>query len=256
MNTWRRNPTQFGLVGVIATALLALSSACRPPATTGGDTPFLERNGPKGPPGKDTATQRYVKDKIHFYEILNGHVDVRFKTGAQQKEVILKVEPENSADKVDWYSAANDEFTGGSIVARFENKDEVDVPELGLHHKHDKSYLWVGPLTADYSKKGVAFYTFDKDGVLLEGPLYIIDKVVRCKDSYGHRPSVRVHINHPDEKCTPPTSLGALTPAWRVQPQLTAYRKNTVSLKEALAYGGLWISCSGGCCDVGGGAFY
>lgn len=251
----RRDPTlQLGLAGVLVTAFLVIASACTQPATSGGGgAPFMPPDGLTGPPGKDDKTRDYVKNKIHFGGILNGRVDVHFKTGQPPREVTLKVEPENSAHDVDWYSAANDTYRGGSIVARFENKDDVDVPELGLHKKKDVSYLWVGPLTANYSKKGIAFYTFDANGEVLEGPLYIIDKVVRCKDSFGYRPSAKKGIEHDPTKCAPPTSLGALAPAWRAVPQLTSY---TRTHERAFAAGGLWISCSGGCCDVGAGAFY
>jgi len=251
----RETTPRLSFRGILISALLVFVAGCAPAGTSGETGPWIRPpDGLVGAPGENAATRAYMK-KIHFNNAINSSTDAHFYTGtgANRKQVELRIDPENRAHEIDWFLAAKDKYRGGSIVARIRNKDEVAVPELGLVHKNDSAYIWVGPLKNDYSVAGVAFFTLGPDGDAYQAPFPPIHKVLRCKDSPGlFRPAAKVKQNHDDNQCQE-TDLGSPGSTSRSALYLTSY---TPVLERALAVGGLWISCSGGCCDVGAGAFF
>lgn len=240
--------------GVLISIFLIPLMGCPPPVMRGGDAvTFAQPDGLPNPPGNNETTRTYFRQKIGFGNLVNDGTDVSFRSGT--KVFRLRVDPENRAHEVDWFLAARDSYRGGSIVAKIKNVDNVDIDELGLKGKNDVVYIWVGPIEPNYAETGIAFYKFDSNGNGTRAGTAKFYTVLRCKDSYNLRPSAKNGLEHDIEKCSR-TVLGPKATAVRaeVQPgvQLASYGP---TLGAAVA-GGLWISCSGGCCDVGGGSFF
>ena len=244
--------------GVLISIFLVPLMGCPPPVTSsGGEITFAHPDGLPNPPGNNEKTRNYFKQKIGFGNIVNVGTDVRFKR-SETVSFPLRVDPENRAHEVDWFLAARDPYRGGAIVAKIRNVDNVVIDELGLSGKDDVVYLWVGPLTDDYGETGIAFYKFDSSGNGRRAGTAKFYAVLRCKDSYNLRPSAKNSAEHDEnnpEKCSR-TVLGPRATDVRGAVQRGVQLASAAPIPLVVAAGGLWISCSGGCCDVGGGSFF
>lgn len=239
---------RLGFVVVAVPALLFAGSACA--RAIMGRTDIGSNGGLIGPPGVDAATMAYVTRGVHFDDAKNGHVDVKsIATGK-----VVRFEPEETSDTVNWHDALTDDLTeGGKIVARVSKVRNQLAPELGLNDTHEFAYMWVGPLNVAGTERAVAFYTFKKNGEKDGGPYSKFYVITRCADfSSSRKPYVMLNRNHGSAKCSESRGLGAPRGA---STALLRLASSAAKPTAAFAAGGLWISCSGGCCDVGGGAF-
>jgi len=236
------NPVRsLRFAGVFPCVVLLISIACSH-AMSGGNRGDVGA-GMKAPPGNDPATRDYFKKHVDFpwFKEVDG----------QFKEVRIKVKPEKSVHNRSWAEALTLNIANGAIVARIENVDKKNVPELGLTPTDKYSYMWVGPLRAGV--RGVSFYTFDKDGNALKKGDLEYHSVTVCPDFNGDRPRAQFNPAHNLDDCQVVQGLGSSVAQSARVAQLASY---SLTRRPALLAGGIWISCSGGCCEVGGSEFH
>lgn len=240
---------QIGFARMLAPALLLSALACTQATMSGGGRGVLNLEpGLPGHPGDNDATKNYFNHRVHFSPFdpsVKGH----FRSGGNTFEI--KVKAEKTTHARNWHSAKYSPVGEGYIVARIENVDDKDIPELGLTPNDEHAYIWIGELPS--GKRGISFYTFKKDGSPLKKGTLDLDSFRFCRDYVGGKPTVTFGKNHSDDPliCDPPPRV-ALTQA-NVSAQLASY---TPKFSLSAWTGGLWISCDGGCCDAGGGSFY
>jgi hypothetical protein len=240
-------------VGPFPSALLLISIACSPYAVgTGGGAIMTRGDGLSGAPGMNQETRDYFNHRAHF-NVPNSDVAVQFKSAAGMINIVVR--PENSVHTRSLTEALTLKNAQGRLAARIANVENKDVPELGLTKNDSYSYIWVGRLTSMATTKGISFYIFDTNGNATRKGSLDLDSIYKCNDSFGTRPSVRPikPADHDPNDCDDVPAFRAQAGPSRAAGQLTSYAPK---LARALAAGGLWISCSGGCCDVGEGSFF
>lgn len=240
----RRNPvTQLGFAAILVPILLFAGGGCSHAMRAAGTMRALSE-GLDGPPGNNAATREYVDHGIHFDDGEYGHIDATFTAD----NVKVRIEPEITSDTVNWHGALTDDLAYGKFVARISRLDNVDVPTLGLDKDHRYSYLWVGPINSS-GRRRVAFYTFNADLTIYKGPVSQISQITRCRDNSERKPAVYLNKDHTGARCKVVNGLAASGAAPQRGVQLASV---TPKFGRASSMdGGLWISCSGGCCDIG-----
>ena len=244
--------------GVVISLFVIPLIGCRQPVGHGGRAiSFARQDGLSVPPGNNEKTRKYFKDKVHFGGIGNQGAVVSFRS-SDGRVLPLQVDPEDRAHEVDWFLAARDSYTGGAIVAKIKNISNGTSTELGLSGRNDSVFVWVGPIQDNYAETGVAFYKFDANGNGRRVGSTKYYSVLRCKDSYNTKPSVSHYVNHDDDnpEVCKLTVLGPTAAQVRAAVPPGVQLASHTTMPIVAAYGGLWISCSGGCCDVGGGSFF
>lgn len=155
--------------------------------------------------------------------------------------VRLMIIPESSAEQRDWESAMQSNRSG-HVVAMVVNVDGMTFPDLGLK-SGERAYGWVGQIGPNATDRGFAIYRLDAYGVATN--TWFLTKDVSHCDNPDIRSKPAVKTAHPagGPPCVrigvAPASLGML-----------ASHTTTAVSTGALLAGGLWISCSGGCCEV------
>jgi hypothetical protein len=156
--------------------------------------------------------------------------------------VRLMLVPEANAEERDWESAMQP-GRSGHVVAIVMNVDGVTFPDLNLR-PGERAYAWVGQIGPNAADRGFAIYKLDANGVATNTWFKTTD-VSHC-DNYDVRSRPAIKTAHP---------MGG-APCVRIKTgaSLAALAShNTFSeMTAALIGGSLWISCSGGCCQVTG----
>ena len=150
--------------------------------------------------------------------------------------------PENNAYNRDWRKAMQKD-NEGYVVATVLNVDNMTFSDLGLE-PGKLAYAWVGQIGATTADRGFAVYRIDPSTGLRQATWSETDSVSHCDNAaYRDKPSVK--DKHPGSgTCTP------ITIAESVFGPRAAYAATSRSAFQP-ELSGLWISCTGGCCEVG-----
>ena len=154
--------------------------------------------------------------------------------------------PETSSHQRDWESAMRVNHAG-HVVSMVVNVDGMAFPDLGLQ-PGERAYAWVGQIGTTATERGFAIYRLNSSGVTTNTWFKATD-VKHCdNDEVRSKPSVKTA--HP----TPPGSAAcvAIPVGTASLATLASHTTSTASMRAAFQQGQLWISCSGGCCEVTG----
>jgi len=247
MSKRNRGLTSTQLGRTLFTVVLTLGAAC---ATGGsGEHTFAKRPSVFGN-GSETAAyitsikDNFSPDTAYFWNY----------GGAQ-----LEFQPLDTTQKINWHALLNSDR--GGVVARVRNTSNTTFVDgtftLDPYNvSQQDAYVWVGVAklsngTSTY--KGFGVYTLNTDGVVSgEWSLVAPSKIELCPNARA-RTKPAIHEQHPptDGPChivqTNPSMLTRLASV--AIPEAHAATTNFSSASFA-ALGGLWISCSGGCCRV------
>lgn len=197
-------------------------------------------------------------ETLNYLATLNFSADTSY-FASYSGGVILEFQPLDTTYKVTWAPLVNP-GQKGSVVARLRNVSsspftDGDFTLDPYNSSHQYAYLWVG--TAKKSDgtewRGFGVYTLNNAGTVSgEWSLVAPQKIQVCATANPHkRPAIHE---------TPPPSTGCRFLAENIPSVTTrlaslimpnAYastRAATAALAGGL--GGLWISCSGGCCQI------
>lgn len=230
--------------------VLAFAIACGPRDSAANDTapPTDSSAGGaanvavKGNPGMHgkpetnaTTTRNYLLalgwgDNLPDSQIVNN---VPFVWGTNS--VMIRIVPNDTANTVPFDDAAT-KAGNGYFVAKIYNLEDKAIPPLGLG-KLGVGYLWVGQVGATDNDRGVAIYSIKNNGTVETNPK-ILKYLGRCDGQH----------NYAGVKLTDGNKCGFGT----AQTSSNQPRFILASMKSAPqgVGGGLWITCSGGCCEV------
>jgi len=248
-------------VSLIAGAFLIASCTKKEPAPTDTPTPTpatqvnTSSNAPalQGNQGFDFPldslagpTQGYIASNLDF-TYTSGKLEDDFACADPAKcppngTVKLRIIPDRHAENRDWLKVVTGKKIEGYIVARLENIDPrnntLDVLNLA---PGQFAYQWVGQLKSNDPERGVGFYNIDANGKV-DPKIQIIQSIQHCDDddplgspNPGKKPKVAKMPNHSNSLC------------WKLS---RGGGKARLVRKPLFPSAGLWISCSGGCCQV------
>jgi hypothetical protein len=149
--------------------------------------------------------------------------------------------PEAAAEERDWESAMQP-GRPGHVVAIVMNVDGVTFPDLNLK-PGERAYAWVGQIGSNAADRGFAIYKLDASGTATNTWFRTTD-VSHC-DNIAVRSKPAIKTAHP--------AGGA--PCYRIKTgaaAMLASHNTSHALTGGMVGGSLWISCSGGCCQVTG----
>lgn len=151
--------------------------------------------------------------------------------------------PEAAAQERDWESAMQP-GRAGHVVAIVMNIDAAPFPDLNLK-PGDRAYAWVGQIGPNAADRGFAIYKLDANGVATNTWFKTTD-VSHCDNSdVRSKPAIKTAHKAGGKPCarikSGSASVGTLTS-----------HSMSVGLTGGMAGRSLWISCSGGCCQVTG----
>lgn len=205
--------------------------------------------GPRGQFGADGAeTLRYLRG-LDFTIASTGDSNVvkQYACGVNPSTcpaagVRLMLIPEAAAEQRDWESAMQP-GRSGHVVAIVMNVDGATFPDLNLK-PGERAYAWVGQIGPNAADRGFAIYKLDADG-LATNTWFKTTDVSHC-DNNDVRSKPAIKTAHP--------AGGA--PCYRIKTgaALATLASHNMShgLTGGMVGGSLWISCSGGCCQVTG----
>ncbi len=155
--------------------------------------------------------------------------------------VRLMLIPEAAAAERDWESAMQAN-RAGHVVAMVVNVDGMTFPDLGLA-PGERAYAWVGQTGTSATDRGFAIYKLNSSGITTY--TWFLTKNVSHCDNNVPRSKPAIKTAHPPggSPCVPLNSSTA-------SQGMLASRMTTASTISTLVGGPLWISCSGGCCEV------
>jgi hypothetical protein len=193
------------------------------------------------------ATRAYINSVHLNFSDERGALQANFECNDKAKcppngMVNLKIVPDSRAHNRDWLKILTGKREEGFIVAKIKNMDSRNTLDALQLRPGDSAYLWVGQLRKDDTERGVAFYSINTSSGTTGGPLEIVQTVQHCDDddpigspNSGMTPKVVKGPNHTGAKCWQLSRDGG-----QLMPIRRRIFPNT----------GLWISCSGGCCQV------
>jgi hypothetical protein len=156
--------------------------------------------------------------------------------------VRLMLVPEAAAQERDWESAMQP-GRSGHVVAIVMNVDVVTFADLNLK-PGERAYAWVGQIGPNATDRGFAIYKLDANG-LATNTWFKTTDVSHC-DNNDIRTKPAIKTAH----------VGGGPPCVRIKTGAAlatlASRNTSVGLTGGMVGGSLWISCSGGCCQVTG----
>lgn len=159
-------------------------------------------------------------------------------------DVRIRIVPAVTSPQVTWSKALSGDPSvyAGHIVMKIIVLEDRAVPELGLKGL-DIGYLWIGQRGRGNSDGlGAAIYTIKPNGKAHKEKNMEITGF--CKEDHGGRAMAYVRA---DDKCRdplpPPTA--ASSSAFRPVPFKTRAGPIALPLGQ-----GLWVTCTGGCCEV------
>ena len=204
--------------------------------------------GPKGQFGVDGAeTLKYLRGLDFTIASTGDSIVVKQypcavnPTQCPTAGVRLMLIPESSAEQRDWESAMEPNRSG-HVVAVVVNVDGMTFPDLGLK-SGERAYAWVGQIGPNATDRGFAIYRLDANGVATN-TWFMTKDVSRCENSeVRSKPAIKTA--HPAGG-SPCVRIGLASPSLGMFASHTA----TPASAGALLAGQLWISCSGGCCEV------
>ena len=203
--------------------------------------------GPKGQFGVNgEETLRYLRS-LDFTISSTGDSNVvkQYACGVSQSTcpaagVRLMLIPEAAAEERDWESAMQP-GRPGHVVAIVMNVDGVTFPDLNLK-PGERAYAWVGQIGQSAADRGFAIYKLDANGMATNTWFKTTD-VSHC-DNIAVRSKPAIKTAHPEggppcARIKTGASLATL-----------ASHHTSSEMTAAMIGGSLWISCSGGCCQV------
>jgi hypothetical protein len=144
----------------------------------------------------------------------------------------------------------------GKTVAIVTNVDKVRFPPLDLG-VGDSAAVWIGQIGSNPADRGVGIYKLDKYNHRVGSPWWkkTAAEITYCESpdhraAPGGRSAAAIHI-----KDTPREmgwNCGSMAAAANAQSASNYHGAMLVSaLRRSQGISHLWISCSGGCCDIG-----
>jgi hypothetical protein len=159
--------------------------------------------------------------------------------------VRIRLVPATTSPLVTWSKglSSNPAEYSGHLVLKIIVLEDRDVKELGLKGL-ETGYLWIGQRgKGNSSGQGAAIYTLKNNGKAQRTNAKL-EIAGYCKEDHGNRPMAKVR---PDTDCTnplpPPGSTGASAAT-------VAHPFHTRAGPAPLFGQGLWVTCTGGCCEV------
>lgn len=209
-------------------------------------------NAPKGEFGNGQETRDYV-NSLNFTADsgLVGQYSCADPAQCPAGGVRLMFIPEKHAEQRNWKVDLKD-GAAGDVVAQVVNVDTVPFPNLGLA-PGAVAYAWVGQIGAGSTNRGFGVYRLDSAG-FRAGTWNLVpkDSIEWCGNNAARsKPAIKDH--HPGSGTCGPIQVAQVTGAKRLASLgiSTAYAATARSASSVLAgMGQLWISCSGGCCQV------
>jgi hypothetical protein len=204
---------------------------------------------PKGQFGNGKETLDYVNG-LNFSA--DSGLVVQYTCEGCPAGISLLIIPEKHAEQQNWQADLGDGHAG-DVVAQVINVGSVEVPGLGLGPT-DVAYAWVGQIGPNSTDRGFGIYRLDSTGTTAgTADLTAMDKIAFCKNNAPRsKPSIK--RQHPGGGTCEPIKAASIARArglaWLSVPVAHAAvaRSATASLNPGV--GQLWISCSGGCCQV------
>ena len=213
-----------------------------PPADGGGSGSAnnVKVKGNPGMHGKPednaTATRNYLLalgwgDNLPDSQIVDT---ATFKWGASNS-ALIRIVPNDTANTVPFDDAAT-KPGNGYFVAKIYNLEDKAIPALGIG-RLGVGYLWVGQVGATDNDRGVAIYSIKNNGTVESNPK-LLTYLGRCDGQH----------NYAGVKLTDGNKCGF----GGTRSSSTKPRFMFASMTNAPPPigGGLWITCSGGCCEV------
>jgi hypothetical protein len=228
------------LLGIVT----SIAVACGP---VGGNKGLADLGGQFGV-GNVGETLKYVR-KLDF-EIASVGESVyvaRFPCATcPDSAVRLMFVPEKRAHKVKW----DDAFTSGKpghVIATVINVDGYPFPELGLE-PGKFAYAWIGQVSSNPADRGFAVYRMnDSTGAREAGPWMLQGSASWCKYTQARdKPRIKEKNTH---DCDTTKVLGSNTAVLPVGGGIVRFASNARVTSSAPG-GSMWISCSGGCCQI------
>jgi hypothetical protein len=210
-------------------------------------------NAPKGQFGNGQETGDYV-DGLNFTADsgLVAQYPCKVASDCPPGGIRLMLIPEKHADQRNWQADLGD-GAAGDVVAQVVNVDNVVFPDLGLP-PGGVAYAWVGQIGSNSkTDRGFGIYRLDNSGKTAgTWSLAWAKDIAFCKnDAARSKPSIKSH--HEGGGTCVPIALAGDAPhnglAWLGIPAAHAAMARSAST-AAIGLGQLWISCSGGCCQV------
>lgn len=205
--------------------------------------------GPKGQFGVDGAeTLKYLRG-LDFTIASTGDSNVvtQYACGVSPSScragnVRLMLIPEAAAHQRDWESAMQP-GRSGHVVAIVVNVDGMTFPDLNLN-AGERAYAWVGQIGPNAADRGFAIYKLDANGVATNTWFKTTD-VSYCENSdIRSRPAVKTAHPAGGKPCARIKTGASIA--------TLASHDMSAGLSGVMAGKSLWISCSGGCCQVTG----
>ncbi len=242
--------------GVIKFALLAvalgMSAGCKPAGTGNVDTgdtgvvpvnagdPGVKANkGMKGRPGKDANETRNYLLSLGWGDNYPDSliVETQFDNGGGT--ALIRIVPNDNANTISWQEALGAGVPPGNgyFVAKIYNLEDKAINALGLD-KLGTGYLWVGEISD--TERGAAIYTVKNNGTIKASKTLKLGGY--CPNEQHPFGKVELTDGH---KCTGP--FKSLTAGISQAAQIVPVSLVAMQGKSGP---GLWVSCSGGCCEV------
>ena len=213
------------------------------PPADGGGSGSANNVRVKGNPGMHgkpednaTATRNYLLalgwgDNLPDSQIVDT---ATFKWGASNS-ALIRIVPNDTANTVPFDDAAT-KPGNGYFVAKIYNLEDKAIPALGIG-RLGVGYLWVGQVGATDNDRGVAIYSIKNNGTVENNPK-LLTYLGRCDGQH----------NYAGVKLTDGNKCGF----GGTRSSSTKPRFMFASMTNAPPPigGGLWITCSGGCCEV------
>jgi len=166
-------------------------------------------------------------------------------------KILLLIIPETGANNRNWQAdvVANNP---GDVVAQVINIDTVAFPELSLD-TGEVAYAWVGQIGANPNDRGFGVYKLNADGTRAATRWVTPKTQMKFCPHDDPQPAPRIKTKHegtgPCNYFTALPAAGKNRLGWLgVSP---AYGAAAPSVSTAfVGIGGLWITCSGGCCQI------
>jgi hypothetical protein len=181
-------------------------------------------------------------------EDCNGATEVHFKIIPEKKAHVAPME-------VALVRPPNQAYLGGYIVAKIINMDPVHRFGAFKMERGETAYLWAGP-TKQYGNRFAIYRIPDNQPAVL---LATAATARICRRSgYGHSevhsPPTDICIYYDPIYPAPPPPASAPTVLSGEAPVFLALNpiRRPALLTAMMHTQGLWISCSGGCCEAGG----
>ncbi len=246
--TGRRSVTVWAcaiLVAVMAIGTAATSSVAAPPAMRMNSAKSLEK-ADAGLPGSlednDGLTQSYFLNLGWADGLDSGSWEGPYGPN----DVKIRVVAANPSPSNVWYDAINPgtKKYSGHLVMKIIVLDSRNLPELGLN-SGDVGFLWIGKRgNGNANGQGAAIYTVKPNG---KGAKRVKNMIVtgRCRRDHGDRPMAMVRAG---DECTEPIGVDAAAAAAN-DVVFPAFRTRA-GPAPLVAGSGLWVTCTGGCCEV------